>query len=109
MSVIFNDTNFQAEALDFKGVVVVDFWATWCGPCRIQGPIIDTLAQKLSSKTNLKIGKLDVDENNDTAAKYQVLSIPTLIFLKDGQLVDTLVGLRSESDIEAKINYYLNS
>jgi thioredoxin 1 len=109
MAVTFNDATFQAEALDFKGVVVIDFWATWCGPCRIQGPIIDALAQKFSGNTQLKIGKLDVDENSDTAAKYQVLSIPTLIFLKDGQVVDTLVGLRSEADVEAKINSYLNS
>jgi thioredoxin 1 len=109
MALTFTDANFQAEVLDSKGVVVVDFWATWCGPCRIQGPIVDSLADKYASEANLKMGKLDVDENNQTAMAYKVLSIPTMAIFKGGELMETLVGLRSETDLEEKIKYYLNS
>lgn len=109
MAITLTDDNFSNEVLNFKGVVLVDFWATWCGPCRIQGPIIDSLAVKFAKDEKIKIGKLDVDENNATAIKYQVMSIPTLIIMKDGEVAETLVGLRSEKDLEEKINYYLNS
>ena len=107
MVLVVNDVGFQAEILDFKGVSFVDFWATWCGPCRIQGPIIDSLAEKYSSETSLKLAKLDVDENNETAMQYKVLSIPTIIIFKDGKVMESLVGLRSETDLEEKIKYYL--
>lgn len=109
MALTFTDANFEAEVLSFKGIVVVDFWATWCGPCRIQGPIVDSIAVKFSKNDKLKIGKLDVDENNTTAMKYQVMSIPTILIIKNGEVIETLVGLRSEKDLEDKINYYLNS
>ena len=109
MALTFTDANFQSEVLGSKGVVVVDFWATWCGPCRVQGPIVESLAEKLKDEPNLKIGKLDVDENNETAVQYKILSIPTVAIFKDGVLMEGKPGLLSETVIEEKIRYYLNS
>lgn len=109
MAMTFSDADFQKEVLDFEGVVLVDFWATWCGPCRIQGPIVDALAEKHKDNASLKIGKLDVDENSETGQKYQILSIPTIMIFKNGQVMESLVGLRSEGDIDEKIKYYLNN
>ena len=109
MVLTLTDANFQAEVLESKGVVIVDFWATWCGPCRIQGPIIDSLAEKYSKETNLKMCKIDIDENNQVAMQYKIRSIPTIAIFKDGQLMEDKPGLRSEFDIEEKIKYYLNS
>ena len=106
MSNVFTDANFDAEVLNFKGVVLIDFWAEWCGPCRMQGPAIDSLTQKYANQANIKIGKLNVDDAQATAMKYNVMSIPTLLFIKDGEVVDTLVGLRGEADIEAKLLEY---
>ena len=103
-----NQQNVYLSQLKGK-VVLLNFWATWCGPCRIQGPIVDTLGQKYEGTPNVKIGKLDVDENNATASKYQVLSIPTLIIYKNGQVMEALVGLRSEADLEEKLKYYLEN
>lgn len=105
----FSDATFQTDVLDFNGVALVDFWATWCGPCRIQGPIVDSLAQKYADNPAVKIGKLDVDENSETAQKYQILSIPTVVIFKNGQVMEALVGLRSEGDIDDKLKYYLNN
>lgn len=109
MALNITDANFRTEVLDFPGVVLVDFWATWCGPCRIQGPIVEALAQKLATDTNLKITKLDVDDNPNTAQEYQIMSIPTLLIFKKGEVAEVLVGLRSEQDLESKLKYYLNS
>ena len=103
MSIQFTDANFQEEVLNFKGLVVVDFWAEWCGPCRMMAPTIDHLNEKYKDQANIKIGKLNVDDNQNTAMKYNVMSIPTLLLIKDGQVVETIVGLRPESDIDAKI------
>lgn len=103
MSTVFTDANFQSEVLDFKGLVIVDMWAEWCGPCRIQGPIIDQLAQKYAGDANIKIGKLNVDENQETAMKFNVMSIPTMLFIKNGDIADTFVGLRAEKDIDEKL------
>jgi thioredoxin 1 len=103
----FTDANFSQEVLQFKGLVLIDFWAEWCRPCQIQGPIIDKLAEKFASNASLKIGKLDIDENSDTAMKYGVMSIPTLLFIKNGEVAEMLVSLRSEGDIEKKINELL--
>ena len=108
MAANVSDANFKTEVLDFQGVVLVDFWAIWCGPCRIQGPIVDSLGAKLAGEANLKIAKLDVDDNANTAQEYQILSIPTLMIFKKGQVAEVLVGLRSEQDLESKLKYYLN-
>lgn len=107
MALIVGDANFEAEVLGFQGVVFVDFWATWCGPCRIQGPIVDSLAEKFKDEGRLKIVKLDIDENNTTALQYKILSIPTIAIFKNGEVIETLVGLRSETELEEKIKYYL--
>jgi thioredoxin 1 len=88
-----------------KGVVMVDFWATWCKPCQIQGPIVDELAGQY--KSNLTVGKVDIDHNQDLAARYNIQSIPTLIIFVEGQPVETLIGLRSKSALEELINKYI--
>lgn len=95
------DEQFKQDILDFEGVSVVDFWAEWCTPCRVQGPIVDSLSEKYKDNPKVKMRKLDVDENPETQNQYHVMSIPTLIFYKGGEAVQTLVGLRSEEDIDA--------
>lgn len=87
----FTDANFQNEVLKSDKPVLVDFWATWCGPCRIQGPIVEEIANEMSEK--YAIGSLDVDANMNTAQSYQILSIPTLIIFKSGKIVWRQSGL----------------
>lgn len=101
MSKIFTDDNFQKEVLDSDKLSVVDFWATWCGPCRIQGPIIEELASEYGEAVN--IGKLDVDENPQIAMNFQIMSIPTLKFFKDGKIVAEFIGLQSKDALKSKI------
>ena len=96
----FTDANFD-ELLSSNKVVVADFWATWCGPCKAMGPSIDELAAEYEGQA--LIGKVDVEENNDLAEKYAIRSVPTLIFFKDGEMVDKVVGLQPKAAIEAKI------
>ena len=90
------DTTFENDVLKSDLPVLVDFWAAWCGPCRMVGPIIENVAQKTDGKA--KVFKLNVDENPDTAAKYNISGIPTVLIFKDGQITDTLVGARQEQD-----------
>ncbi len=90
MEVIFTDDNFKEEALSSDIPVLVDFWAPWCGPCQMMGPIVKELAGELDSKA--KMGKLNVDENPTVAGKYKVMSIPTFLVFKDGEVVDQMVG-----------------
>ena len=100
----FTDANFD-ELLSSNKVVVADFWATWCGPCKAMGPSIDELAAEYEGQA--LIGKVDVEENNDLAEKYAIRSVPTLIFFKDGDMVDKVVGLQPKAAIEAKIKALL--
>ena len=103
--ITFNDENFEKEVLQSVGVVLVDFWAPWCGPCRIVGPIVEEIAKDFEGKA--KIGKLNVDENSDTAATYEVMSIPTMIIFKNGKEVDKIVGAQTKEKIAEKLNLYI--
>ncbi len=96
------EESFQKEILDYKGLVLVDFWAPWCGPCRILSPIIEELEKELAGK--VKVAKINVDENGEIAAKYNVMGIPTMIFFKNGQMVDQHVGVLQKEDLKKKIN-----
>ncbi len=103
--VILNDANFEAEVLKNEGPVMVDFWATWCGPCRMLGPVVEELAGEYAGK--VKVCKLNVDEAPDTSAKYRITSIPTIIFFKNGEVAGQTVGLQSKSALQEKLNALL--
>ena len=100
----FTDANFD-ELLSSNKVVVADFWATWCGPCKAMGPSIDELSAEYEGKA--LIGKVDVEENNDLAEKYAIRSVPTIIFFKDGEMVDKQVGAVPKAVLESKIKNLL--
>lgn len=102
---IFTGENFNAEVLSASMPVVVDFFATWCGPCKMMAPVLEKLDAEYEGKA--LIGKLDVDENGELAAKYGVMSIPTLIFFKDGQVVSKMVGLQNGNTLKAAIEEML--
>mgnify|MGYP005840767781 CR=1 FL=1 len=105
MAFEFTDNNFEETALK-SGVAVVDFWAEWCGPCRLIGPIIDELYKEYEGKVT--IGKLNVDDNPSVTMKYQVRSIPTILILKDGEVVDKHVGTTTKATLADKINAHLS-
>jgi thioredoxin 1 len=94
------DSNFQAEVIESEKPVLVDFWAPWCGPCRVVAPVLEEIA---SERPDLRIVKLNVDENQQTAAAFQVLSIPTLILFKGGQAVKTVVGAYPKKKLESEL------
>ena len=105
MAFEFTDANFEEAAITTKGVAVVDFWAEWCGPCRMVAPVIEELSKDYDGKA--LIGKLDVDSNPGVSMKYGVRSIPTILFLKDGEVIDKHVGTATKQALAAKIEAIL--
>ena len=101
----FTTANFEAEVLKSDIPVLVDFYADWCGPCKMMGPIVEKLAEKYEGK--VKIGKLNVDENMEIAQKYRVASIPTFIFFEKGEAVETAMGAMSAKVLEEKVKMML--
>ena len=101
----FTDQNFEAEVLKSQTPVLVDFWATWCGPCKIVSPIIEELAGEYEGK--LKVGKLDVDANQEYSQKYNVMSIPTIMLFKNGQPVKSVIGAHAKENFKKAIDEVL--
>lgn len=104
--VAFTDQNFQTQVLKSDKPVLVDFWAVWCGPCRMVSPIVEELAEEYKEK--MLVGKLNVDENPEISGKYQIMSIPTLAFFKNGELVKTLIGALPKDQIKKAIDEVLS-
>ncbi len=100
-----SDSEFQSQVKDAKGLVLVDFWAEWCGPCRALTPTLEELAVDYESK--VKITKVNVDENRETAASFQVRSIPTMILFKDGEVVDQVMGNLPKADLSKLFDKHL--
>jgi thioredoxin 1 len=100
-----SDQNFESEVIKSTLPVMVDLWAPWCGPCRMVAPVVEGLAKKYDGK--VKFCRLNVDENPQTAAKYRIMSIPTLMFFKSGQVADTVIGAVSERALQPKIDALL--
>ena len=101
--IILNDKNFQSSLRN--GVFIVDFWAEWCGPCRMVGPIVEELAKEFDGQ--VVVGKMDVDENVETPNEYGIRNIPTILFFKDGQVVDKQIGATQKAVLAAKIQALL--
>ena len=105
MAFEFTDSNFSETALGDNNVSVVDFWAEWCGPCRLVGPVIEDLSKDYEGKA--LVGKVNVDHNPETSMKYGVRSIPTILFIKDGEVVDRHVGTATKATLAQKLDAIL--
>jgi len=105
MAIALTDETFEKEVLQYEGVVLVDFWAPWCGPCRTIAPIIEELGQTSPHK----IAKMNVDEYKEVAGKYQIQSIPTLLLFKKGELVKTILGIKPKEELEKELELVANN
>ncbi len=101
MALEFTDSNFQTDVLDSDKLTIVDFWAEWCGPCRAIGPVIEELSKEYAGRVN--VGKVNVDNNPDISVKYGITSIPAILFIKGGQVVDKQIGAVPKSVLDKKI------
>ena len=96
MHININQDSFQKEVLEFKGKVLVDFWASWCGPCQMLGPIIDEIGDEYKDK--IKVVKIDVDENQNLALQYNISSIPAVLIFDEGKVIETIIGFHQKQD-----------
>ncbi len=104
MAKIIDQTEFDNLVLKGEGVVLVDFFATWCGPCKALAPVLEEVADQVKDKAN--IYKVDIDQTQSLAQQYRVMSVPTMKIFKNGEVVETIVGLQSKSVLLDKLNYY---
>ena len=105
MALEFTDSNFQTDVLQSDKLTIVDFWAEWCGPCRAISPIIEELSKQYNGK--IKVGKVNVDHNPNVSINYGITSIPAILFIKDGKVVDKQIGAAPKSILEKKIQAHL--
>jgi thioredoxin 1 len=106
MALQLTDSNFKTTVLDSDKVAVIDFWAEWCGPCKAIGPMIEEISKEFDGKA--VVGKVDVDNNPETAMKYGIRNIPTILFIKNGQVVDKQVGAVPKANLVAMLNKHLS-
>jgi thioredoxin 1 len=99
-------SNWDTEVIKAQGLVMIDFWAAWCGPCRMISPTVEELAKEYSGK--IKVLKLNTDENSEIASRYKIMGIPTIMFFKDGNKLDQIVGVVAKQHLKAKIDSFLN-
>jgi thioredoxin 1 len=107
MAAEFTDSNFQEKVLSSDKLTVIDFWAEWCGPCRAIGPVIEELSKEYTGKVN--VGKVNVDHNPQLSVNYGITSIPAILFIKDGKVVDKLVGAQPKSNFVKKIEAHIGA
>ena len=107
MALEINDTNLE-EILKEKELTILDFWAEWCGPCKMLGPVIDELVKDNMNNDKVSIGKVNVDVNGALVVKYGVRGIPTILFMKDGEVIDRVVGFKNKVDLQSRINELLS-
>ena len=106
MTLELTDQTFETEVIQSKEPVLVDFWAAWCGPCQMMGPILDELAEKYKGKT-VKIGKLNIDEHPETTEKYKIMGVPILLLFQNGEIKETLSGVQSLEGLSELLDKYL--
>ena len=104
----FNKENFKSEVEENKGLVLIDFFASWCGPCKLMHPVVDALIEEYKDKS-IKIGKVDIDKSPDLAEQYEVMGVPTFIFLKEGKIIDRFSGYKSKEEVRDLINKHLGN